>query len=164
MYITNEFLISEEKKMNIMELKLQDAGPDLSKGELVSEYWATEEDGTPYVERTYISNDDAARAKTDYKKYYKDRSYGATGWVEVRAEFAWDTAAQKAYVKNVTGDYHNGGGVSQTRNESKTSSGNGTAKASAKYSIEVDKNLGGWTTYSVTMTCDYKGNCNGDLV
>lgn len=120
------------------ELQLQDAGPDLSKGKLISEYRGTEEDGTPYVERTFVKDNVVdSRAISSYKTYTKTKSYGATGSVEVTAAFAWDTAAKKAYVKNVSGKYNNGGGVSQTKNSSATSSGNGSTKASAKYSIDV---------------------------
>lgn len=86
------------------ELKLLDEGPDFSKGALISESWG-KEDGTPYVERTYVIDDaGTARSINGMRRFYKTRNYGATGYVEVYATFAWDTAARNSYVTNVTGN------------------------------------------------------------
>lgn len=146
------------------ELKLLDEGPDFSKGALVSELWGKEDDGTPYVERTYVIDDAcavSARSINGMRRFYKTRNYGATGYVEVYATFAWDTAARKTYVSNVTGNYYNGGGVSQVENPISTYGGDATSNAWAQYSIRVNRNLGGWTTYSVVMNCNYNGSCDG---
>lgn len=149
----------------MLELRMQDEGPDLTKGELLEEVWGTEKDGTPYVERTYVKIP-VGRTMTRFRTYTKTKSYGATGSVEVTAMFAWNTEAQKAYVLQPSGKFNAGGGIDYTENERVTMSGTGTAKASATYSIVVHRDMGiaGPTTYSVTMTCDYKGNCTGTLV
>lgn len=152
--------MTAEERME--ELKAFDEGPDFSKGALISEEWGNEEDGTPYVERTYVADiTQGTRAINDTGRFYKVKSYGTTGSVEVYATFSWDTAAKKVYVSNVTGQFNNGGGISGTKNASVTSDGSGTSRAWAQYSIDVDKNLGGWTTYSVIMHCSFRGESNG---
>lgn len=147
------------------ELKILDQGSDFTKGALVSENWGTEEDGTPYVERTYIAeiNKDT-RAITGSGRFVKTRNYGATGSVNVYATFSWDRTAQRTYVSNVSGNYYNGGGVSETGSPASTYGGNGTSNAWAQFSIRVNRNLGGWTTYSVIMNCNYTGSCDGSRI
>lgn len=84
--------------MTMEQLRVQDSGPDLSKGKLISEVWDTEEDGTPYVERVYEKDDavngvKGARAKATSGKVTrtKNRNYGAAGSVEVTARFYWNS-------------------------------------------------------------------------
>ncbi|MCI9067406.1 MAG: hypothetical protein HFI65_01770 [Lachnospiraceae bacterium] len=147
------------------ELRMQDEGPDFTKGQLLEEAWGMEEDGTPYVERTYVKIP-VGRAMTRFRTYTKTKSYGATGSVEVTAMFAWNTEMKKAYVLQPSGKFNAGGGIDHTENERVTMSGTGTEKASATYSIVVHRYMGvtGPATYSVTISCDYKGNCTGNLV
>lgn len=61
------------------------------------------------------------------------------------------------YVYNESGSYNQGGGVSDVEDNGTTTSGDGTSKATAKYSCRVNRNLGGWATYSVSVSCNYKG-------
>lgn len=148
-------------EMRIEELRKQDVGPDLSKGRLVEEFWGTEEDGTPYVERTYIENtagNVSIAALNGSARYTKTKSYGATGSVEVSATFTWNTSAKTVYVSDVEGDIVNPAGISEITDKTTSTSGNGTSKATAKFSCRVNKNLGGWSTYSVSLSCDYNGN------
>ena len=147
-------------EMRMEELRKQDTGPDLSKGRLIEEVWGTEEDGTPYVERTYIENiagNVSIVALTESKRYTKTKSYGATGSVEVSATFTWNTSAKTVYVSDITGDIVNPAGISEIKDKTTSESGNGTSKATAKFSCRVNKNLGGWATYSVSLSCDYNG-------
>lgn len=139
----------------MQDLKSQDSGPDLSNGDLVYEKWAYEDDGTPYVERLYMQN--LIYKSSRSKHYTKTKSYGATGSVQVEADFSWNTSTKKVTVSNVSGRFNRGGGISGTRNAKTSKSGNGTSKASASYSIEVNRNLGGWATYKVTLYCNYNG-------
>ncbi|GLB29458.1 hypothetical protein LAD12857_13810 [Lacrimispora amygdalina] len=140
------------------QLRMEDKGPDFSKGSLISEVWGTEEDGTPYVERTYIEHNAALLRASKSKKYTKTKSYGATGSVEVSARFEYDSAERTVYVFDESGSYNQGGGVSDVEDYGTTTSGDGTSKATAKYSCRVNRNLGGWATYSVSVSCNYKGN------
>lgn len=154
----DETMTAEER---MEELRALDEGPDFSKGALIAEEWGNEEDGTPYVERTYATDIiPGARAINGTGRFYKVKSYGANGSVEVYATFSWDTAAKRVYVSNVTGKFNNGG-VSGTRNELSTFDGSGTSRAWAQYSIDVDRNLGGWATYSVIMHCSFRGESDG---
>lgn len=141
------------------QLKMEDTGPDLSKGILVEEVWGTEDDGTPYVERTYVKNGIATLAlrATGSPTYTKTKSYGATGSVEVTATFKFDSKAKTVYVVSSTGKFNNGGGISEVKNLGTTTSGEGTSKATAKYSCKVNRNLGGWATYSVSVSCNSAG-------
>lgn len=139
------------------QLRMEDKGPDLSKGDLVFEFWGTEKDGTPYVERTYIEHKVALLRASAVKKYTKTKNYGATGSVEVSASFEYDSVAKTVYAYNETGSYNQGGGVSEVEDNGTTTTGNGSSKATVKYSCRVNKNLGGWSTYSVKVSCNYKG-------
>lgn len=143
--------------LRMAQLKLEERGVDLSKGELISEYWGREEDGTPYVERLYIVHDSLSARSPENINYKKTKDYGATGYVEVIGYFTYDTAAQTVHVRKVEGGLYDKAGISSTRNEQKYSKNEGTKIATAVYSIEVNRNLGGWTTYSVSVTCDYRG-------
>lgn len=140
----------------MQELKQQDPGPDSTCGVLISEHWAYENDGTPYVERIYVKN--LPLRASNYAHYTKTKSYGATGSVQVEADFSWNSSSKTAYSANAIGKYNQGGGVSGTRNPRVSTKGNGTNQASASYSIEVNRNLGGWATYQVTLYCDYNGH------
>ncbi len=139
------------------QLRMEDKGPDFSKGDLVSEVWGTENDGTPYVERTYIKHNAALLRASGVKEYTKTKNYGSTGSVEVSASFEYDSAARTVYVFNESGSYNQGGGVSDVEDNGTTTSGDGTSKATAKYSCRVNRNLGGWATYSVSVSCNYNG-------
>lgn len=144
---------------NAMEqLRMEDEGPDLSEGMLISEVWETEEDGTPYVERIYMkeSTDAVTRATTTPKQFMKEKYYGTRGKLRVYAYFSWDTSAKKVYVSNITGKIVDGAGMSGIKSESATPSGNGTAKATATYSCEPNFYLGSGT-WTVSMSCDYNG-------
>lgn len=150
--------------MSMAQLRIQDKGPDLSKGALVSEVWSTEEDGTPYVERTYVKYSipnpmkSARAASSGSARYTKTKSYGATGAVEVSADFEWDSAAKTVYASGEDGALTNSSGISDVENEQTSTSGNGTSKATVKFSCRVNRNIGGWTTYSVSVSCNYKGS------
>lgn len=138
-------------------LKLEDKGPDESNGMLVLEVWGKETDGTPYVERTYKSIEPAMLRSFDTVRYVNEKSYGATGKVRVAASFEFDKNNRTVYVLTVDGDLIDPAGISGTRNEKKRTVFEGGEKAKAEYSIEVNRNLGGWARYHVGITCNYKG-------
>ena len=142
----------------IAQLRMEDKGPDLSKGILVEEFWGMEEDGTPYVERTYVSNEAATLRAAGAKTYTKTKSYGSTGSLEVTGKFEYDSVAQTVYVLSEDGRYNSGGGISDYEDLGTTTSGEGSSKATVKYSCKVNRNLGGWATYSVSVSCNYLGN------
>lgn len=139
------------------QLRMEDKGPDLSKGFLISESWGTEEDGTPYVERTYMDYGTALFSASNVRTLNNTKSYGATGSVEVSANFKFDSTEKTVYVVSSSGKFNRGGGISETEDLGTTTSGEGTSKATAKYSCRVNRNLGGWATYSVSISCNYNG-------
>ncbi len=151
-----EMPMTAEERMK--ELRMQDKGPDFSKGILVEEFWGTEEDGTPYVERTYVKDSGVLLRASGIKTYSKTRDYGATGSVEVTGDFQYDSSAKTVYILSSDGWYNEGGGISGYEDLGTTELNDGSSKATVKYSCKVDRNLGGKTTYSVSVSCDYKGN------
>lgn len=142
----------------MIQLRMEDSGPDFSKGTLVEEFWGVEDDGTPYVERTYIKGESAMLRASGVKTYTKTKNYGATGSVEVTGEFEYDSSAKTVYVLSESGAYNQGGGVSEYQDLGTTTSGDSSSKATVKYRCKVHRNLGGWTTYSVSVSCNYRGN------
>ena len=58
----------------MVQLRMEDTGPDLSKGILVEEVWGAEDDGTPYVERTYVKSDVATLRASGTKIYTKTKN------------------------------------------------------------------------------------------
>lgn len=139
------------------QLRMEDKGPDFSNGSLVSEVWGTEEDGTPYVERTYIQHNFGLLRASRSVTRTNTKSYGATGSVKVTAVFDCDSAEKTVYVSESSGSFNQGGGVSDVEDYGTTTSGEGTSKATAKYSCRVNRNVGGWKTYSVSVSCNYNG-------
>lgn len=142
----------------MVQLRMEDTGPDLSKGILVEEVWGAEDDGTPYVERTYVKSDVATLRASGTKIYTKAKNYGSTGSVEVTGEFEYDSSAKTVYVISSEGQFNEGGGISDIEDLGTSTSGEGTSKATVKYSCKVNRNLGGWATYSVSVSCNYNGN------
>lgn len=145
--------ISVDTNTAVAQLRMEDKGPDLSKGILVEEFWGMEEDGTPYV-----SNEAATLRAAGVKTYTKTKSYGTTGSVEVTGEFEYDSVAKTVYVLSEDGQYNPDGGISDYEDLGTTTSGDGSSKATVKYSCKVNRNLGGWATYSVSVSCNYLGN------
>lgn len=143
----------------IEKLKMEDSGPDLTKGRLILETLGTEPDGTPYIERVYehINITHFLLNSSNERTYTATKSYGATGTVEVTATFKFNTLAKEVYVKSSSGRLINGAGYSQFVDLGTSTSGEGTKKATAKYSCKINRNLGGWATYSVSVSCNYKG-------
>ena len=62
------------------------------------------------------------------------------------------------YVISSEGQFNEGGGISDIEDLGTSTSGEGTSKATVKYSCKVNRNLGGWATYSVSVSCNYNGN------
>lgn len=142
----------------MIQLRMADTGADFSKGILVDEFWGFEDDGTPYVERTYISVKNSISRSPMTKEFTKTKDYGATGSVEVTGEFEYDSSAKTVYVLSSSGEFHESGGVSEYEDLGTSTSGEGSTKATVKYRCRVNKNLGGWSTYSVSVSCNYSGN------
>lgn len=155
-----EMPISDEAAVAAMEqLRMEDKGPDLSEGELISEVWGFEEDGTPYVERTYMKYNSSVSRLVD-TVYYSRTKTVARGTFKVWADFQYDTVAKTVYASNEGGSFKRGGG-GELIEESTSISGNGTTKAVVTYKCKLDSDLGGtgiMSTYSVSVGCDYNGN------
>lgn len=137
----------------------------MSEGDLVSELWSIDEDGTPFVHRIYKripeNQSESIQPRLPGAILTGKTDYGAIGYVWVSGHFTWDIQAKKAYVREITGGFENKGGVSSIYNKNSSSSGNGTEKATAIYTCMVDRNLGGPKNCKATVWCDYMGNNNG---
>lgn len=144
-----------DAEVAMAQLRMEDKGPDFSRGVLISEVWGTEEDGTPYVERTYVNDITSRNAGT--REFTNVKNYGATGSVEVTGVFSFDSVAKTVYVDSCSGQFNEGGGVSSYEDLGTVALNEGSSKASVKYSCRVNKNLGGKSTYSVKVSCNYKG-------
>lgn len=149
----------------IEEFRKQDNGPDLSNGDLVSELWSVDEDGTPYVHRVYKKAiddlSDVAPVSLPGAILRGVTDYGAIGYVWVSGHFTWDSKAKKTYVTELSGDFKNEGGVSSITDRKKSSSGNGTERATATFTCKIERNLGGSKNCKASVWCEYTGRNNG---
>lgn len=94
----------------------------------------------------------------------REASFSATGQVYLRcyvtATFTWSENYKTVQVYDAYGEatYN----TAEITKEGVTRSGNGTTKASATYSCSRLTSIGGTTSNSVTISCDYRGNNNAN--
>lgn len=152
-------VIKVDASSAMAQLRMEDQGPDFSKGILIDECWGVEGDGTPYVERTYIKNNLSILSSLSHgtRTFTKTKKYGSTGSVEVTGKFEYDSAEKTVYVLEESGSYNQGGGISDLEDLGTSTSGEGSAKATVTYRCRVNRNLGGWATYSVSVSCNSSG-------
>lgn len=154
-------VVKVDAQSAMAQLRMEDPGPDFSKGILIYEYWGTEEDGTPFVERTYEKRNQSILSllsplRASYSVTRTNRkNYGATGSVEVTGTFECDNVEKTVYVSDGEGTYNQGGGISDYEDLGISTSGEGSTKATVTYRCRVNRNLGGWATYRVSVSCPY---------
>lgn len=135
---------------------------------LISVEHIDNQDGTYSIEKVYTNHQPS---------YYADKMYGTDTFTkvkevhtgasdktplitsfEIKGTFDWNTSTKKVKVYNVKGKVTYVSGTA--KNEKTSTSGNGTTKATGKFTFDrTYKSIDGTKTdsYSVSISCDYKG-------
>jgi hypothetical protein len=141
------------------DFRKEDKGPDAAKGILISEEWGFDENGEPYVERTYVKPQNPRLRVHDSKDVTKTRVCGtgsAKMTVELSASFEWDSSDKRVEVYDVEGQVTDMDGVYEVCDEETVISGNGTSKATATYTCKGYKAIG-YVPGKINISCNYNG-------